>query len=79
MEKIKPNTEPSPRDIAESLLQILGPHDNEVQNGALEYVIKLITSNRSQEIEKLETKVMSLRNAKHDLTTRLAYINHTKS
>lgn len=71
--------ESSPRDLAKELVDQLSGLDFEVQNSTIEYIIKGISTDRTRQIEKLEHQVMQLRDANHDLTTRLAYINHSKA
>lgn len=67
---------PDAREVASELFSLLDKHDNTVQNEAIEYVIKTVTSHRNRRIEQLEMEIIGLRDINHDLTTRLAYINH---
>lgn len=78
MENLQLNPEKGPSEIADDVLQLLSSYDDEVQNSTIDYVIKKIFTSRDQELQKLETKVMALRNVRHDLVTRLAYLNHNK-
>lgn len=73
------NAEASARDIADELVLILQEHGTTVQNEVIEYLIKNITATRIKRIQELEMEAIRLRDTNHDLTSRLAYINHNRT
>lgn len=77
--KMATDRELSAHEMANELVMALQEHDTTVQNEVIEYLIKGITATRVKRIQELEMEAIRLRDTNHDLTTRLAYINHNRS